>query len=385
MLPRSTDERSESATGTDERSESATGTDERSESATGTDERSESATSTDERFLRLAIANAQTVRLLTPPNPWVGAVVVTTGGAVHQGATSEPGGAHAEALALARAGTAAVGSTLYTTLEPCAHHGRTGPCTDAIVAAGVARVVVGVEDPDPTVAGRGLEQLRGAGIDVRAGVLHDAVTEQLLPYLHHRRTRRPWVVCKLAATLDGRIAAPDGSSQWITGAAARADAHRLRAESGAVVVGAGTVRADDPSLTVRDFVPTGDVPDAGLDPLRVVLGTLAAEARVQPARTHHGALEPLLDALGAEGVLQVLVEGGADVAGRFHRAGLVDEYVVYLAPALLGGDDGRALFAGPGAPTMADVWRGRFVSVERIGDDVRVTLRRAAPVDGTTP
>jgi diaminohydroxyphosphoribosylaminopyrimidine deaminase/5-amino-6-(5-phosphoribosylamino)uracil reductase len=145
------------------------------------------------------------------------------------------------------------------------------------------------------------------------------------------------------------------------------------------------VRADDPSLTVRDFVPTGDVPDAGLDPLRVVLGTLAAEARVQPARTHHGALEPLLDALGAEGVLQVLVEGGADVAGRFHRAGLVDEYVVYLAPALLGGDDGRALFAGPGAPTMADVWRGRFVSVERIGDDVRVTLRRAAPVDGTTP
>ena len=208
---------------------------------------------------------------------------------------------------------------------------------------------------------------------------HDAVVAQLQPYLHHRRTGRPWVVCKLAATLDGRIAAPDGTSQWITGARARADAHRVRAESGAIVVGAGTVRADDPSLTVRDFVATGDVPARGLDPVRVVLGAAAERGAVQPARSFQGDPAVLLDELGAEGILQVLVEGGADVAGRFHRAGLIDEYVLYLAPAFLGGDDGRALFAGPGAATMADVWRGRFVSVEQMGDDVRVIVQRGTP------
>jgi diaminohydroxyphosphoribosylaminopyrimidine deaminase/5-amino-6-(5-phosphoribosylamino)uracil reductase len=333
----------------------------------------------DERYLRLALANADTVRLLTPPNPWVGAVVVGRSGAVHQGATSEPGGPHAEVQALQRAGDDARGATLYTTLEPCSHHGRTGPCADAVAAAGIARVVVGVLDPDPQVAGRGVDRLRDAGIDVTVGVLHDAVSEQLRPYLHQRRTGRPYVVCKLAATLDGRIAAPDGSSRWITGADARADAHRLRAESGAVVVGAGTVRADDPSLTVRDFAPAGEAPSGGLDPVRVVLGAAAPGAAVQPARQHRGALVPLLEELAADGVLQVLVEGGAEVAGRFHREGLVDEYVVYLAPALLGGDDGRALFAGPGAPTMADVWRGRFVSVRQIGDDVRVIVRRSEP------
>jgi diaminohydroxyphosphoribosylaminopyrimidine deaminase/5-amino-6-(5-phosphoribosylamino)uracil reductase len=332
-------------------------------------------TADDERYMRLAVANAQTVRLLSPPNPWVGAVVVATNGEVHQGATSEPGRAHAEVMALTRAGAAASGSTLYTTLEPCAHHGRTGPCTEVIVTAGVRRVVIAVEDPDPGVSGRGIERLRAAGLEVTVGVGADEVAEQLRAYLHHRRTGRPWVVCKLAATLDGRIAAPDGTSQWITGPAARADAHRLRAESGAVIVGAGTVRADDPSLTVRDFVPAGDVPDQGIEPQRIVLGKVEESARVQPASSYVGALEDLLDELGAANVLQVLVEGGADVAGRFHRAGLVDEYVVYLAPALLGGDDGRALFAGSGAATMADVWRGRFVSVDRMGDDVRMILR----------
>jgi diaminohydroxyphosphoribosylaminopyrimidine deaminase/5-amino-6-(5-phosphoribosylamino)uracil reductase len=186
-------------------------------------------------------------------------------------------------------------------------------------------------------------------------------------------------VLKLAATLDGRIAAPDAGSKWITGPAARADAHRLRAESDAVVVGAGTVRADDPALTVRDFTPAGEAPSRGLDPLRVVLGRAGAGARVQPAVERTGELGALLDELGAAGVLQVLVEGGGDVAGRFHRGGLVDEYVVYLAPALLGGDDGRAMFAGPGAATMAEAWRGRFASVDRLGEDLRVVLRRSPP------
>jgi diaminohydroxyphosphoribosylaminopyrimidine deaminase / 5-amino-6-(5-phosphoribosylamino)uracil reductase len=149
-----------------------------------------------------------------------------------------------------QAGADAAGSTLVVTLEPCSHHGRTPPCVDAIVAGGVARVVVGLLDPDPKVAGRGADALRDAGIDVEVGVGAESVAEQLAPYLHHRRTGRPYVVCKLATTLDGGLAAPDGTSQWITGVEARADAHRLRAESDAIVVGAGTVRADDPALTV---------------------------------------------------------------------------------------------------------------------------------------
>jgi diaminohydroxyphosphoribosylaminopyrimidine deaminase/5-amino-6-(5-phosphoribosylamino)uracil reductase len=232
--------------------------------------------------------------------------------------------------------------------------------------------VVGVADPDPDVGGRGLALLREGGVEVVEGVAAAEVVEQLAPYLHQRRTGRPYVVLKLAATLDGRIAAPDGSSAWITGPEARVDAHRLRAESDAVCVGAGTIRLDDPALTVRDWAPPG----GGLvgDPRRIVLGHVAEGAGVQPAESHEGSLEDLLDRLGAEGVLQLLVEGGADVAGRFHRAGLVDRYVVYLAPALLGGDDGRPLLAGPGAPTMAELCRGRFASVVAFGDDLRLDL-----------
>ena len=185
----------------------------------------------------------------------------------YAGATAPPGGPHAEVTALARAGDAARGATLYVTLEPCAHHGRTPPCTDAIVAAGVARVVVGIEDPDQRVAGRGIAALRAAGIDVTVGVAADEVAEQLAPYRKHRATGQPCVVLKLAASLDGRTAAPDGTSRWITGEAARRDVHRLRAHSDAVLVGAGTVRADDPELTVRL-----DGASDGPQPLRVVLG-----------------------------------------------------------------------------------------------------------------
>ncbi len=329
----------------------------------------------DERYMRLAIANATTVRLLTSPNPWVGSVVVAVEGTVYQGATSEPGGAHAEAAALRDAGDQARGATLYTTLEPCSHHGRTGPCADAIIDAGVRRVVVAIEDPDSNVKGRGIARLRAAGIEVTLGVSANKVTEQLRAYLTHRTLGRPYVVLKLAASLDGRIAAPDGASMWITGAEARSDAHRLRAESDAVVVGAGTVRADDPSLTVRDFRAAGDVPARGVDPLRVVLGRVPDAARVLPARSCTGPIADVLIELAADGVLQVLVEGGANVAWRFHEAGLVDEYVVYVAPALFGGDDARAMFAGPGAATMSDVWRGRFHGVRRLGDDICLVMR----------
>ena len=323
--------------------------------------------------MRLALANGQSVRLLTPPNPWVGAVVVTPGGDIYQGATSEPGGAHAEIAALRGAGAAARGATLYTTLEPCAHHGRTGPCAEAVASAGIARVVAGIEDPDPHVAGRGVAHLRRSGIDVSIGCLRDEIERSLEPYLVHRRTGRPLVILKLASTLDGFIAAADGTSAWITGPEARADVHRLRAESDAIVVGAGTVRADDPALTVRNFSPAGAVPARGLDPRRVVLGRVPAGAAVAPALEWVGSEAELVDYLGAEGALQVLVEGGGDVAGRFHRAGLVDRYVIYLAPAIMGGSGVPAL-RGPGAATIGELARGRFASVERFGDDVRVVL-----------
>lgn len=315
-----------------------------------------------------ALELAATVRAATSPNPWVGAVVVTADGQHFEGVTAPPGGQHAEIAALAGAGQRAKGSTLYTTLEPCAHTGRTPPCVEAIAAAGVNRVVVGIVDPDPLVSGRGVEALRRAGIQVEVGVGADAVTAQLAPYLEHRRTGRPWVVLKLAATLDGRIAAPDGTSRWLTGPAARGDAHRLRSESDAVLVGAGTVRADDPELTVRPSPPPGR------QPLRVVLGRAPADARVYPALEVEGDLGEVLDQLGAKGVVQLLVEGGARVAHAFHAAGLVNRYVVYLAPALFGGNDGVPMFSGPGAPTVSDLWRGRLVSARRLGDDIRVEL-----------
>ena len=353
--------------------------------------------------MRRAIALAAEVRTVTSPNPWVGCVVVPaapgSGGAgrpghvadalpeAFEGATSPPGGPHAEVTALAAAGEQARGATLYATLEPCAHHGRTPPCTDAIVEAGVARVVIGIEDPDPLVAGKGIEALRAAGIEVTVGVAADQVVTQLAPYLKHRTTGRPWVVLKMASSLDGRTAAPDGTSRWITGEAARRDVHRLRSHSDAVLVGAGTVRADDPELTVRlDDGANGDTatdsdtdtdrdrPQPRPQPLRVVLGTAPPEARVHPALELSGDLTDVLGELGRLGVLQVLVEGGPTVAHDFHAAGLVDRYVLYLAPAIFGGDDGHPLFAGPGAGTIADVWKGRLISVERLGDDLRVEV-----------
>lgn len=320
----------------------------------------------DRDHMRRAIANASAVRSTTSPNPWVGAVVVDADGHASDGATQPPGGAHAEIMALARAGDRALGATIYTTLEPCVHTGRTGPCVEAIIEAGVARVVYGIDDPDPQVAGRARARLEAAGIEVTAGVCADEIADQLAPYVTHRTTGRPHVVVKLAATLDGRLAAPDGTSKWITGPAARVDVHRLRAEADAILVGAGTVRADDPELTVRDA--------DGPDPERIVLGRAPEGARIHPCRQMSGDLREVLDELGADGVVQLLVEGGGGVAGDFHRAGLVDRYVVYLAPKLAGGDDGVPMFAGSGIETMAEVWQGRFSSVVPLGDDLRIDL-----------
>lgn len=320
----------------------------------------------DERAMRRAIELGASVRATAHPNPWVGCVIESADGHIFEGATQPPGAPHAEAVALERADDAARGATAWVTLEPCAHTGRTGPCADALVKAGVRRVVVALEDPDPRVGGRGLARLRAAGIDTSVGLCAAEARAQLAPYLKHRTTGRPWVVLKLAASIDGRTAAPDGTSQWITGVAARTDAHRLRAESDAVLVGAGTVKVDDPSLTVRRV--------EGRDPLRVVLGSAPPGARCQPCLELSGDPGTVLDELGRRDVVQVLVEGGATVAGAFHRAAVVDRYIVYLAPAMFGGDDARPLFAGEGAATIGDVWRGRIESVEQLGEDLRVEL-----------
>ena len=334
----------------------------------------------DQAAMARAVEAAGGVLGSTSPNPWVGAVLVTAEGASFVGATEPPGRRHAEIVAIDAAGAAGAetrGATLYTTLEPCSHTGRTGPCTDAVLAAGIGRVVVGIADPDPNVAGRGIDVLRGAGVDVTVGVLADEVRAQLAPYLKHRRTGRPYVTLKMAATLDGRTAAADGSSRWITGERARADAHRLRAVNDAVLVGAGTVRADDPELTVRLA--------EGRDPKRVVLGKAPAGARLHPAVEMDGDLGRVLDDLGGQGIVSLLVEGGPRVAHSFHAAGLVDRYVLYLAPALMGGADGRPVLDGPGAATMADVWRGRVVSVEQVGSDLRVEVEPAGRGAGAPP
>jgi diaminohydroxyphosphoribosylaminopyrimidine deaminase/5-amino-6-(5-phosphoribosylamino)uracil reductase len=324
----------------------------------------------DRQWMAEAIGLGQSVRRTTSPNPWVGAVVVPEDDRpVALGATEPPGGRHAEVVALDLAGESARGATLYVTLEPCSHFGRTAPCADSVIEAGIRRVVVGVRDPDAQVRGRGIRRLADAGLEVTVGVMAEEVGASLAPYLTHRSRGTPWVVLKLAATLDGRIAAPDGSSRWITGPPARADVHALRAESDAILVGAGTVRRDDPLLTVRDA--------GGTDPLRVVLGHPPEGARARPDLVYEGEPADLLAELGRRGVVQLLVEGGSHVAGSFHRLGLVDLYVIYLAPAFMGGEDGVPLFAGPGAPTMEAVWRGRIAGVRQIGPDVRIDVLAA--------
>ena len=319
-----------------------------------------------------ALRCAEAARLISRPNPWVGAVLVTPEGHRFTGSTQAPGYQHAEIVALDAAGNAASGSTLYCTLEPCSHTGRTGPCAQAIIDAKVARVVIGLEDPDHRVRGKGITMLRHAGITVDVGVCHDAVSTQLAPYLHHRRTGRPWVVLKMALTLDGRIAAVDGSSRWITGPEARTRVHQLRAQSDAICVGAGTVRADDPSLTTRDV--------DGPSPRRVVLGSVDGAARVHPCLEWNGPLEDLLDRLGTEDVIQLLVEGGPHVARSFHDQGLINRYVFHVAPALSGGSDAPSIFAGHAAATIDAMWRGRIESTTRLGDDLEIVV---APTPAT--
>ena len=333
----------------------------------------------DERdAMRLALATSQTVLGATSPNPPVGAAVLDAAGAlVATGATAPPGGPHAEVVALAAAGDRARGGTAVVTLEPCRHTGRTGPCTEALLRSGVARVVVACGDPTAQ-AGGGAEVLRAAGVQVATGVLEQEVAHgPLEAWLTAQRTGRPFVTWKYAATLDGRSAAADGTSRWITGSPARTDVHRLRAESDAVLVGVGTVLADDPELTVR---PAPGRPRPSRQPLRVVLdrsGRTPAGARVRDgsaptlvlAREPAGALAELQE----RGVVSVLLEGGPTLAGAFWAAGLVDRVVGYVAPALLG--DGPPALGSLGVGTVGQAVRLRLDDVARLGDDVRLVLR----------
>jgi diaminohydroxyphosphoribosylaminopyrimidine deaminase/5-amino-6-(5-phosphoribosylamino)uracil reductase len=314
----------------------------------------------------------------TSPNPAVGAVVLAADStSAGEGATAPPGGPHAEVRALRQAGERARGGTAVVTLEPCAHTGRTGPCADALIAAGIARVVVAV--PEPTqFAGGGAARLRAAGVDVELGVEQDEAEDGALgAWLTGVREHRPFVVWKAGATLDGRVAAADGTSRWITGEEARAAVHRLRATCDAVVVGSGTALADDPQLTVRD----GQGRAPAEQPLRVVLdrrGRLPAGARVlddaAPTLVSRApGPRELLAELFDRDVRRVLLEGGPTLAAAFLRDGLVDEAVVHLAPTLLGG--GPALVGDLGIATIADALHLRIREVTRLGGDVALRLR----------
>jgi diaminohydroxyphosphoribosylaminopyrimidine deaminase/5-amino-6-(5-phosphoribosylamino)uracil reductase len=345
---------------------------------------------------------AERARRRTPPNPWVGALTVADGTIVGRGATEPPGERHAEIVALHEAGDATRGATLYTTLEPCSHHGRTGPCVEAILDAGIARVVVAVEDPDLQVAGAGVARLRAGGVAVDVGVGEPGIRDQLAPYLHHRRTGRAFCLAKTALSVDGRTAAADGSSQWITGPTARADAHGLRADSQAVVVGAGTALVDRPALTVRDVDPpvehaplrvlldargrvpaTGSLFDADLAPTLVITTDAAPPAAVDDWRAAGAKVETVpaapggvdlsatLAVLGGHGVLQAMVEGGPTVHGALLAAGLVDRLVVYVGAALLG-PGGAPAVAGPSPATIAHAHRMTLQRVAQLGDDVRL-------------
>jgi diaminohydroxyphosphoribosylaminopyrimidine deaminase/5-amino-6-(5-phosphoribosylamino)uracil reductase len=319
-------------------------------------------------LMSMAMDEGERARLHAPPNPWVGALIVNDLGViVGEGHTQAPGESHAEIEALRRAGGAARGATMVVTLEPCSHTGRTGPCADAIIEAGIARVVVGMVDPDPRVAGSGIELLKASGVDVEVGVEKDAVAAQLAPYLWQRVTARPYVVAKIASTLDGIVAMADGSSQWITGPDARRDAHLLRAQSQAILVGAGTVRADNPELTAR-------LDGIVLEPLRVVLGRAPDDAKMRPCLELSGDLGLILDELGHHDVLQVLIEGGPTTTSAFFEAGLVNHVVWYQSAAFAGANGTLSALKGLSTPTMDALRRGRLTDVHRIGDDIRIDV-----------
>jgi diaminohydroxyphosphoribosylaminopyrimidine deaminase/5-amino-6-(5-phosphoribosylamino)uracil reductase len=324
---------------------------------------------TPEDFMRIALAEAEKGRGRTHPNPAVGAVVVRGGRAISRGHHQKAGLPHAEVNALRRAGDRARGADVYVTLEPCNHQGRTPPCTDALIAAGVRRVFFGSPDPNPLVDGHGARRLRRAGIDVRSGVLRAACDASNEPWFKFITTGVPWVVLKAAVTLDGKLATRSGNRRWISSQASRRMVHRWRNELDAVLVGAGTVRADDPALTVRG-VP------GGRNPVRVVLGKVPRSARLlrEPGETiiEEGPLRAVLGRLARRGITSLLVEGGAAVHGEFLQAGLWDELRLFVAPKIFGAE--ALSWAGYAGAPVEDL---QLRSTERVGDDALLFVRPA--------
>lgn len=308
----------------------------------------------------------------THPNPRVGALVVDANGdIVGEGAHAGPGTPHAEILALAAAGERARSATLYTSLEPCDHQGTNPPCAPAIIAAGVGKVVVGVTDPDPRVQGKGLRALEKAGIRIDVGVAAEEATALDPAYFHHRRLGRPRLRLKSAMTMDGQTAALDGSSQWITGPAAREDAHRLRAEVDAIMVGAGTVLGDNPRLDVRLPGYTGPQPVpvvvAGLRQIPPTAAVMGRGAKIIDGRNH---LESGISALAEAGILDILVEGGSTLAGSLWSAGLIDGGILYVG-GLCAGGVGVPMFHGEFA-TLGTAKRIQFTNMTKLGEDLRI-------------
>lgn len=363
---------------------------------------------TDARYMARALELARRGRFTTTPNPNVGCVIVRDGTIVGEGWHQRAGEPHAEVHALRMAGEQAHGATAYVTLEPCSHHGRTPPCCDALIAAGVSRVVAAMQDPNPQVAGRGLWRLQQAGIEVSHGLMMAEAEVLNRGFLKRMRTGFPWIQLKLGASLDGRTAMASGESKWITSAAARRDVQQFRAQSSAILTSSATVLADDPSLTVRadelsDSVRQQLDTQTLRQPVRVVVDS---QQRVTPQhRLIHQPGESWLmrtvpdDAAWPEGVTQIAVpprdeqldlvammmllgqrqinsvwvEAGAGLAGALIQAGLVDELIVYIAPVLLG-DAGRGLCTLPGLEALSAAPRLDFRDVRKVGDDLRLTL-----------
>lgn len=352
-----------------------------------------------EKYMRLALENARAAKGQTAPNPLVGSVIVNEGRIVGIGAHLKPGEPHAEIHALRMAGEHARGGTIYVTLEPCSHHGRTGPCAEAVVQAGLARVVVAAPDPNPLVAGRGIKILRDAGIEVIEGVLREESERLNEVFNRYIVSKRPFVTVKSATTLDGKIATRTSSSRWITSAEAREDVHRLRHESGAILVGVQTILHDDSQLNTR-------LPD-GRNPLRVILDTtlrLPEDARVvtdgeaptwiftgpspdpdKRARLEAAGvrvfettggervnLEQVLDTLGASEISSLLVEGGGQVNASFVEQGLADKLVLYVAPKLVGGQGAPTFLEGLGVAEMGEAVELDGLRVEQLGPDLKL-------------
>ncbi|OYD56871.1 riboflavin biosynthesis protein RibD [Fictibacillus aquaticus] len=355
---------------------------------------------TDEHYMKLALELAKSAEGQTSPNPMVGAVVVKDGQIAGMGAHLRAGEHHAEVHALNMAGDKAMDSVIYVTLEPCSHYGKTPPCADRIIEAGVKKVVIAAIDQNPIVSGKGIQRLREAGLEVVTGICRQEAESMNKVFNHFQKHRKPYVTLKTAVSLDGKIAAASGESKWITSAESRDDAHRYRHSHDAILVGIGTVLADNPSLTTR-------LPNGGSNPIRIILDTTLqtpieaklvtdSEAptwiitgsgvsmeqilpytekgvRVIPLSTPSIEIESVLELLGSENITSLFVEGGSSVNGSFLQSGSIQQVIMYQAPILIGGSDAPQPFGGGGIERLKDALKLELESVERIGPDIKIT------------